>query len=267
MQAYVRWLVTRSNRRGAGLSSSTQRKYLNSLSNLYRRAASEQRVPFGYNPVASLIAKPQERGSYVESQWLEVHQAALLLESARTYEPHRWYAAQRPGTLYAIIATMLLTGGRPCEVLGLEVRDVSFERETVTFRPNSTRTRLKNCGSVRSVRLWPQLSEVFRAFLDMGDSHEGERPLFPSSRNSGRVVDIRNALDVIAGRGRWVKGSVRPYAFRHTYCAARLQTLDNGAPVSPYTVAKELGHDGLSLVDRVYGHLGQVRHRSPFLEY
>ena len=32
--------------------------------------------------------------------------------------------------------------------------------------------------------------------------------------------------------------------FRHTYCAARLQTLDHGEPVSPFTVGKELGHGG-----------------------
>jgi integrase len=47
--------------------------------------------------------------------------------------------------------------------------------------------------------------------------------------------------------------------FRHTYCAARLQTLDQGAPVSVYTVAKELGHGGETMVRRVYGHLGHVR--------
>ena len=39
------------------------------------------------------------------------------------------------------------------------------------------------------------------------------------------------------------------------------------APVSPYTVAKELGHGGEAMVRRVYGHLGTVRHRSEFLEY
>ena len=55
--------------------------------------------------------------------------------------------------------------------------------------------------------------------------------------------------------------------FRHTYCAARLQTLDAGAPVSVYTVAKELGHGGESMVRRVYGHLGQVRHRAEVVEY
>jgi len=55
--------------------------------------------------------------------------------------------------------------------------------------------------------------------------------------------------------------------FRHTYCAARLQTLDQGAPVSLFTVAKELGHGGEAMLRRVYGHLGQVRHRAEEVEY
>ena len=55
--------------------------------------------------------------------------------------------------------------------------------------------------------------------------------------------------------------------FRHTYCAARLQTLDRGAPVSEYTVSRELGHGGPSLVRRVYGHLGQIRRRGETVAY
>lgn len=55
--------------------------------------------------------------------------------------------------------------------------------------------------------------------------------------------------------------------FRHTYCAARLQTLDHGAPVSPFTVAREMGQGGDSLVRRIYGHLGEVRHRSEVVQY
>jgi integrase len=63
--------------------------------------------------------------------------------------------------------------------------------------------------------------------------------------------------------------SVRDWtkAFRHAFRAARLQTLDNGAPVSVYTVAKELGHGGDSMVRRVYGHLGAIRHRSEHVEF
>jgi integrase len=63
------------------------------------------------------------------------------------------------------------------------------------------------------------------------------------------------------------RGTVRSKMFRHTYCSARLQTLDQGAPVSIYTVGRELGHGGDSLVKRVYGHLGQVRHRAEVVEY
>jgi hypothetical protein len=37
--------------------------------------------------------------------------------------------------------------------------------------------------------------------------------------------------------------------------------------VSVYTVARELGHGGESLVRRIYGHLGDVRHRSEEVEY
>ncbi|MGH2373690.1 MAG: hypothetical protein ACRDIC_09505 [bacterium] len=32
-------------------------------------------------------------------------------------------------------------------------------------------------------------------------------------------------------------------------------------------MAKELGHGGESMVRRVYGHLGQVRHRAEVVEY
>jgi integrase len=55
--------------------------------------------------------------------------------------------------------------------------------------------------------------------------------------------------------------------FRHTYCAARLQTLDGGAPVLLFTVSRERGHTLPAMVQRVYSHLGSVRHRSEFVEY
>ena len=37
--------------------------------------------------------------------------------------------------------------------------------------------------------------------------------------------------------------------------------------MSIYTVGRELGHGGESLVKRVYGHLGTVRHRAEVVEY
>lgn len=81
------------------------------------------------------------------------------------------------------------------------------------------------------------------------------------------LTDCRKLLDAVGARVGYQPRELNLHMFRHSYCAARLQTLDNGEPVSPYTVARELGHGGDTLVKRVYGHLGQVRHRSKVVEY
>src|SRR5712664_2416172 len=81
------------------------------------------------------------------------------------------------------------------------------------------------------------------------------------------LTDFRKLLDVVAVRAGWKPGEIRSKMFRHTYCAARLQTVDGGAPVSTYTVSREMGHGGEAMVRRVYGHLGQVRHRAEAVEY
>jgi integrase len=135
----------------------------------------------------------------------------------------------------------------------------------VTFRPNAWR-RLKTGTSHRSVPLWPQLREILERYL-------AERPpgqlLFPSYRTGqeAMLTDCRKLLDAVAERAGWKPGEIRSKMFRHTYCAARLQSLDQGSPVSAFTVGREMGHGGEMMVRRVYGHLGQVRHRAEVMEY
>ena len=81
------------------------------------------------------------------------------------------------------------------------------------------------------------------------------------------LVETRKLLDRIAKRAGWKAGEIRHKMFRHTYCAARLQTLDHGALVSLYTVSRELGHGSEDRVRRVYGHVGMIRHRADAVEY
>jgi integrase len=251
------------SRRGGLTTGGTARHHLNALSNLYRRAQGEGYVLPGYNPVAALMDKPTaDRG---EACWLEVRHAALLLEAARTLSLRR--ADLAIPFLYPLVATFLLTGGRRAEVLGLEVSDVSFDRKTITFRPNVHR-RLKTGTSARVVPLWPQLEEILRPYV-FGQDRPPTRLLFParSARGECMVTNFDGSLDQLAARAGWQAGEIRTKIFRHTYCAARLQTLDHGAPVSVYSVGRELGHGGEALVRRVYGHLGVVRHRSEVMEY
>jgi integrase len=114
--------------------------------------------------------------------------------------------------------------------------------------------------------LWPQLRAILERHLA---ARPPSRLLFPSYRTGAEamVTDFHKLLDAVAGSAGWNEGDIRSKMFRHTYCAARLQTLDQGAPVSVYTVAKEMGHGGESMVRRVYGHLGEVRQRSEVVEY
>lgn len=168
--------------------------------------------------------------------------------------------------VYPLIATYLLTGGREAEIRGLELADVSLDRKIIHIRPNRWR-RLKTAGSQRVVRIWPQLEEVLREWIYGGEGPKGDGLLFPSEKTGGMITDIRKPLDTIAQLAGWQPGEIRTKRFRHTYASARLQTLDNGAPVQPWTVARELGHRSLEMVNRIYGHLGEIRHRAEVVEY
>lgn len=272
VMAWAAWLRQNyGGRRGnTTLSDGAVRHALNALGNLYVRAIREHKTTgVSHNPVAEW-GRTRPKGKPKEARFLEVHEAALLLEACKLYKPEREDVAIPD--LHALVATHLLTGGRPAEVRGLAIDDVSFERKKITFREHPWR-RLKTLTSARVVTLWPQLEEILRAYLDGPNAPKGKL-LFPSRHRRVRghedeemIGDIRKALDSVAAKVGWAPGEIRSYAFRHTYCATRLQTLDNGEPVSPYTVGRELGHGGAKLVDKVYAHLGNVRHRSEVVEY
>ncbi len=272
------WLRSLPNGRGGTLSAGTVRHHLNALSNLYARARAEGWVTTGYDPVGDLLDKPT--GDPAEPLWLEVPEAALYLEAARRCPAGPAAQGQPPVPFgYELVAMFLLTGGRQDEVLGLEVADVDFKRQTVTFRPNTWR-RLKTEKSHRTVPLWPQLERILRPYVRGAHRPRGQL-LFPSDRTGkeSMLTDVRKLLDRVTARagtlyvtdaGRRRKAEpdeIRTKAFRHTYITARLQTLDHGQPVSLWTVAQEVGHSGTSVIERTYGHLGQLRHRADVVEY
>ena len=258
-------------------SPGTVRHYLNALSGLYGRAQEGLYVDPGYNPVSALVEKPSGwRKS--EAAFFEVAEAALLLEAAKVVGAReRWNAALG---LHAIVATFLLTGGRSSEVLGLDVEDVSFDQKLVRFRENDHR-KLKTSTSIRTVPLWPQLRDILQRWIFASDSPP--TGLLFTGRNGGMIGDLRKSLDVMGALCGMEPGEVRTRAFRHSYCSARLQTVQRivrpgGDPatdsdpyewieVSRFTVQKEMGHGGAQLVDRIYGHAQRNPHRSEVVEY
>ena len=100
--------------------------------------------------------------------------------------------------------------------------------------------------------LFPQLREILQRHVFKGGNVTGL--LFPAPRGGGMVWDLRKALDAVGERAGWDKGEIRTKMFRHTFCAAALQTLDSGAPISPWTVAKWMGHTTDEMKE-LYQHL------------
>jgi integrase len=134
-------------------------------------------------------------------------------------------------------------GGRESEATGLELDDVSLDRKTITFPPNASPPapdpRLASVGSPLA-----PLAEILGPYLHSRLKERGGQLLFPSpwSEREQPIQDVHGQLDRIAARAGLTAGGLRTKMFQHTYFAGRLQTLDRGAPVSTYTVARELGH-------------------------
>jgi integrase len=253
--------------RGGGKpAASTVRHYLYALSGFFRAAAEAGLIDL--NPVQG-IKKPQVR--HKPAMYLNPPDAALFLEAARLHQPKKRPAIE---FAHALVGTLLLTGMRFREVAGVRVADVSLREGTIRVADNEWRS-LKNAGSMRTVRIWPQLHEILNEYLKGPHAPRGDL-LFPSHPNrrrmrKGRVVeqmmrDPRTVVRAIAQLANMLEFDVR--TFRHTYISMRLQTVDEiGKPLSIWEVCKEVGHSSTQMIEKTYGHLLSVKQRKSVVEY
>lgn len=231
-----------------GLAPQTVNHYVSSLAACLRDA-----VVDGYLPANPAHGVSRPRIEREPARWLESAEGHQLLVAAADVDRDEAFLGLRvmePG-----VATALLTGGRRDEVFALLVEDIDFDSGLVHYRPNRYYAKRKSRHATRSVPLWPQLRKIMVRYV--GARRAGL--LFPGERG-GMIHDARGSLDAVFERA----GLARPagkawHVFRHTYTAMRLQTLDAGAPVSLFTVARELGHGSVALIEQTYGHLLKQR--------
>lgn len=254
---FIVWRLAQPGTRGKRVQPATVRKELGALANLYDRAVREQQAT--KNPVLSVPREDWPRAEYREPTYLEPGEVARIFELARRT------VQSREGRCFPFTEEMLaafaLTGGRKAEVFGLERRDVDLEHRIVHIRPNRWRG-LKAPRHTRWMPLWPQLEAYLRPLLEQeGSPYE---LLFPGRK--GLIRNLDYTLPKLAERAG-VRKRVTLHTFRHTYAATRIQTLDHGQPVHLFTVARELGHTNVQLLEKLYGHLIHTRYRSAVVAY
>lgn len=258
VRGFVDWLATQPNGRGGVLGRASRRLHLSALSGLFRRAISEGKLPIGSNPVSALIDKPRPPKS--QTSWLEVGELALLLESARTLTD-QWSAAGQKGLptfAYEFLATFILTGAREGEVRRLQVSHLDFDSHSI-YIPGT-----KTDGSDRTIPMHPQLSEILLPHVQRLGRLDG---LLFTTASGAPIGDWRKVLDAIATRAGFPTSQIRTRVFRTSYITHRLACIDQGAPIDPYQVAREVGHSSLAMIMRVYGRVQRRRVRMEELAF
>jgi len=258
VRGFVDWLATQPNGRGSLLGRGSQRLHLSALSGLFRRAISEGKLPMGSNPVSALMDKPKAPKS--QTSWLEVDELALLLETARLLTDD-WRAKRQTGLptfAYEFLATFILTGAREGEVRRLQASHLDFDSLSI-YIPGT-----KTDGSDRTMPMHPQLAEILLPHVQqLGRS---DRLVFTTA-SGAPIGDWRKVLDAIATRAGFPQNQIRTRVFRTSYITHRLACIDQGAPIDPYQVAREVGHSSLAMIMKVYGRVQRRRVRMEELAF
>ena len=160
-------------------------------------------------------------------------------------------AAALPARWAAVPIVVAGIGLRPGEVLGLDVADVDFLRQTVTVRQQVTEKRvlgpLKTPASYRTVPLPAVVGEELSRHL----AAEGRRAglFFPAA--DGRPA-LLNTFTVAWRRATAAHGAtgLRLHDLRHCYASFLIA---DGQSVK--TVQKRMGHASAMVTLDVYGHL------------
>ena len=278
VKAYGAWLRSPEHNKGEGFADGSVHQHYCTMSSLYTWAQREEIVPAGINRIDA--ARRGANGKlapvrYRLTEWFEIDEVAWLLRWLR--DEYKVSRSDAVSFLYEMVAVAFFTGARRKEIFLLEVGDIDFDRQQVRLGNYKVR-KTGSVGDLRYVPLFGQLREILWAYLHGPQAPQG-RLLFPGPEGK-RLDNVKRQreripLPVRLGdhtdpRNLHRDGKIQFFTWtqcRHSYCAARLQTLDQGAPVAKYTVQKEMGHGSSKMIDRVYGHLGRIRHRGEEVEY
>ena len=239
----------------AGLSPASAARKLAAVSGWY--AWLVQRGHITASPAAG-VERPKSASGTPATPALTRDQALALLHAAdAAHGPQRARAA-------ALVAVLLFTGARVCEVIGANVEDFGSDhgrRVLWVTRPDSRRQGLELPGPAAS-RIETYLASRAGPTAARGKSGNGSGQALFATRTGRRLfaADVGQFLRRLATQAALpadLSGHLGPHAMRHTFAALYLE-----AGGSPRDLQAAMGHSDARTTRR-YEQAGHTHHRPP----
>ncbi len=196
------------------------------------------RAPEHIAAVQQILGVPRKRTSTLAVGYLEGDEFLAMLEEAE-------HSGSRSMRNHALLLTMLNTGARVSELIGIRPLDLSLDRPL--------QVRLLGKGrKERICPLWPRTARVLQGLLtETRIDLQSREPLFrnyrgePLTRFGVRYILKKLADRAVSRKPSLGKKRVHPHAMRHTAAVNLLQ-----AGVDLVTISHWLGHVSVETTNR-----------------
>ena len=215
-------------------SPSTYNNFRNSLNKFYRWA-----IEYGYtsrNPIAKI---PRCKMPRTIPRRLTDEQKIIILYHAQNFPHNSPYIRARN---YAIIATLLVTGLRAQELLGLRNEDVRLKDSTI-------RVRSGKGNKERYVYFSDELPHIFRDYLAERERLKKESVWFFVSYRSNLAIRYKNLRELIIRISERADTRFTAHQLRHT-CFSTLAEQD----VDLRSIQAQAGHSSI-VSTQIYTHI------------
>jgi integrase len=165
-------------------------------------------------------------------------------------------AAEAPPRYEALVWTLAVSGLRIGEACALRVKNVGsgirITENSVEVRGTKMLGAPKTVGSERLVPIPPSLQRMLEVHIsEYSASFDGQAFVFQTSTGAQIGQNVwRKRVFQPAARRAGIDPAPRVHDLRHTAAALMLK---HG--MTPFEVARVLGHSSVAMVERIYGHL------------
>ncbi|EFK11867.1 site-specific recombinase, phage integrase family [delta proteobacterium NaphS2] len=227
-----------------GMKESSFQLIKSPLSKIFQHAIDDELIQV--NPLSG-ISHSKRRS--IDIKPFTEDQAFLFLEAAKDY---------RKGVYYPHFLTLLRTGVRIGELLGLQWKDIDFKSRELVLKRHIFQTTVMDAtknGQIRTVDMTPHLSETLRALKKEKQINALKfgRPFSEWCFSLGNKVKpmsmppIRKAMFEILEKAGLPK--MRLHDFRHSYATIRLL---KGHDIGD--VSYQMGHSSIKVTFDIYTH-------------